>query len=192
MKDYYIVALSDILKKLGENTEKINSILKKFSCQKEQDLENFLYDKAIRYEKENIGKTFLILDKNKLNENIIEILGFYTIGHTSIDISEMSAGKRRKVLGNIPGRDNLTTVPAFLIGQLGRNDSCTKKELDGETLLREVYTTINKVVDLIGGNLIILECREHMFSKFYEKQGFKKLSNDLDENKLYTLYKKLK
>ena len=49
-----------------------------------------------------------------------------------------------------------------------------------------------KVYTLIGGNLLILECREHMYSKFYEKYGFKKLYDELDDNSLYTLYKKMK
>ena len=40
------------------------------------------------------------------------------------------------------------------------------------------------------GNLIVLECREHMYDKFYEGQGFKKLYDELNDESLYTLYKK--
>lgn len=31
----------------------------------------------------------------------------------------------------------------------------------------------------------------HMFEKFYEKQNFKKLYNELSKEKLYTLYKRI-
>lgn len=48
-------------------------------------------------------KLFLILDKEELDNSKFKYLVF-TIGHISVDISEISSGKRRKVLGSIPGR----------------------------------------------------------------------------------------
>ncbi len=37
----------------------------------------------------------------------------------------------------------------------------------------------------------MLECREHMFDKFYKDQGFKKIRNELNDDGLYELYKKV-
>ena len=76
-------------------------------------------------------------------------------------------------------------------GQLGRCDSYSKENLPGEIILKEAYAAIDRAIEVIGGNLLILECREHMFSKFYEKYNFKKLYDELD-NGLYTLYKKIR
>ena len=44
---------------------------------------------------------------------------------------------------------------------------------------------------VVGGNLLILECREHMYEKFYESQGFKKLYDEPNGEGLLTLYKKI-
>lgn len=50
MIDYKIVPLGEILSKEYEE-QLIEESFKKFSCQRESDLENFLLHKAIPYEK---------------------------------------------------------------------------------------------------------------------------------------------
>lgn len=191
MIDYKVISLRTLLDNLGENDTKLDNILKRFSCQNEKDLETFLHSKAIIYEKSNIGKTFLLVDEKELEDNNFKIIGFFTLGITSIDISNISSNRRRKMLDSIPGRDKLSSISAYLIGQLGRCDSYSKEKLPGEIILKEAYAAIDRAIEVIGGNLLILECREHMFSKFYEKYDFKKLYDELD-NGLYTLYKKIR
>lgn len=95
------------------------------------------------------------------------------------------------MLGAYPGRDTLKSVPAYLIGQLGRCDSYSSQQLSGNTILNECYNVISLASMIVGGNLIVLECREGMFSKVYEKLGFKKLYASLNEENLDTLYKKV-
>lgn len=190
MTNYIVVSLSDFAEELGQNKEKLSDIFKKFSCLREKDLENFLYSKAYEYEISDFGKTFLFFDKDEfLNENY-NIVAFFTIGYTSVDISAISVKKRRKMLGSYPGRDSLKHIPAFLIGQLGKNDAY-KSYLTGDTILKEAYSVIKKANVIIGGKLLILECREAMFEKFYEKYDFKKLYPEVDKNNLLTLYKKI-
>ena len=50
MKDYQIIPMGELLSK-GYNITKIEEALKKFSCQRETDLEDFLVNKSIPYEK---------------------------------------------------------------------------------------------------------------------------------------------
>lgn len=57
--------------------------------------------------------------------------------------------------------------------------------------MNECYHAISIAARVVGGRLLILECREGMFEKFYEKHGFKKLYDELSEDKLYTLYKQI-
>lgn len=190
MKDYIVVPLGEILDK-GYDNEKIENAFKKFSCQREEDLENFLVHKAITYQKAEYGKTYLCIDKEKLLNDEFVVMAYFTIAQRAVDISEMSAAKRKKVLGAHPGRDSIKHVSAFLIGQLGRNDDYTNDDLSGEQILKECYHAISMAAKIVGGKLLILECREHMFSKFYEKQGFKKLYEKLNDENLYTLYKKV-
>ena len=54
LKDYVVVPLGEIIDKEYDE-EKIENAFKKFSCQRETDLENFLMRKAIPYEKTNYG-----------------------------------------------------------------------------------------------------------------------------------------
>lgn len=190
MKDYCIVPMGEIINKEYDE-DKINTAFKKFSCQREIDLENFLMHKAIPYEKTNYGKTYLVIDSEKLSKGIFNVIAYFTIAQNSLDISILSNKKKRKVLGNYPGRDSLKSVPTYLIGQLGRSDEYTNTDLSGKTLLNECYHAISLAAKVIGGNLIVLECREHMYEKFYEGQGFKKLYDDVNEEGLYTLYKKI-
>ena len=185
-----VVPLGEIIDK-DYNEEKIKKAFKKFSCQREVDLENFLVQKAITYQKTEFGKTYLILDKEKLDNGEFVIMAYFSIATRGVDISELTPKKRRKVLGEYPGRDSLKTVSAFLIGQLGRSDDYTNDDLCGEQILKECYHVISMVAKIIGGKLLVLECREHMYSKFYEKQGFKKLYDKVNEEGLYTLYKKI-
>lgn len=190
MMSYKVIPLGEILGK-EYNREKIEEAFKKFSCQREHDLEDFLVHKAIPYEKTNYGKTFLCIDSDKISDGTFCVVAYFTIAQKSLDISSLAKKKKRRVLGEYPGRDKLSSVPAYLIGQLGRCDSYTREDLSGQQLLNECYHAISVAAQVVGGNLLVLECREHMFLKFYEKQGFKKLYDELNEENLYTLYKKI-
>ncbi len=187
---YRVIPLGEILNR-EYNQDKLNTAFKKFSCQREADLEDFLQEKAILYEKTNFGKTYLILDSAELENKNFVIAAYFTIAQKSVDISEVPAKKRRKMLGAYPGRDKLKSIPAYLIGQLGRCDSYSSQQLPGDVILSECYHAISLASRIVGGNLVVLECREGMFSKVYEKLGFKKLYTSLNEENLHTLYKKI-
>nr|DAE53241.1 MAG TPA: hypothetical protein [Caudoviricetes sp.] len=190
MIEYEIIPLGEILKKEYEQ-QKIENAFKKFSCCRETDLEDFLMHRAIPYEKTNYGKTHLFIDSRALSNGQFDILAYFTIAQNSLNISCLSTKKKRKVLGEYPGRDRLNTVPTYLIGQLGRCDQCPKEDLNGLQILNECYHAISLAARVVGGNLIVLECREHMFDKFYKNQGYKKLYDELNDEGLFTLYKKI-
>lgn len=191
MINYKVIPLGEILNK-EYNEQIIEQAFKEFSCQRETDLEDFLIRKAVQYEKTNYGKTHLIIDEDKLvKENKFVVVAYFTIAQKALDISALPKKKKRKMLGEYPGRDSLSAVPAYLIGQLGRCDTYSGNELGGQQILNECYHAISVAARVVGGNLLVLECRECMFKNFYEKQGFKKLYDDLNEEGLYTLYKKI-
>ena len=190
MKNYNVIPLGEILN-LEYSQTKIEEAFKKFSCQRETDLEDFLTYKAIPYQKTGFGKTYLCVDSEKLEQGEMSIMAYFTIAQKSVDITSLSNKRKRKVLGNYPGRDHLETIPAYLIGQLGRNDQYSNDDLSGEQLLNECYHAISMAAMIVGGNMLVLECRQHMFGKFYEKQGFKKLYDEVNDEDLYTLYKKI-
>ena len=159
MIEYLVVPMGEIVNK-GYDAEKIESAFKKFSCHREIDLEDFLVHKAIPYENTNYGKTYLLVDQKQLEGGKFRVLAYFTIAQKSLDISILSNKRKRKVLGNYPGRDKLESVPAYLIGQLGRCDTCSNEELSGQQILNECYHAISLAAKVVGGNLIVLECRE--------------------------------
>ena len=65
----------------------------------------------------------------------------------------------------------MNSISAFLIGQLVRADYCLRVEISGDNLLNVCYSYL-KGVSVFMGEDLFLECREHMFGKFYESQGF--------------------
>ena len=190
MIDYKVIPLGEILSK-EYDLQLINNAFKKFSCQRETDLENFLMVKAIPYENTNYGKTYLIIDNNELSNGNFVVIAYFTIAQKALDISTLGTKRKRKVLGEYPGRDNLKAVPTYLVGQLGRCDAYTSDSLAGQQILNECYHAISLAARVVGGNIIVLECRECMYEKFYKDQGFKKLYDELNEEGLYTLYKKI-
>lgn len=190
MKAYRVISLGVLLND-EYDISKVEQSFKKFSCQREVDLENFLIKKAITYERANIGKTYLLVDLDKLMQGTFSVMAYYTIAQRAIDISELSAKRKRKLLGDYPGRDSLKSIPAYLIGQLGRSDVYTSDEISGEQILNECYHSISIAAQVVGGNLVMLECRAKMFERVYKDKGFRKLYDELNEENLYTLYKKI-
>lgn len=191
MIDYIVVPLGEILSNRDYEQKKIEDAFKKFSCQRENDLEDFLNYKSIIYEKSDFGKTFLFLDKTELSNGNFVVIAYFTIAQKSIDLSGLSNKKKRKVFGEYPGRDSFNSLPAYLIGQLGRSDSFSGADLPGEVILNECYHAISIAARYVGGSVVILECREHMFEKFYKDKGYKLLYDSLNDQKLYTLYQKI-
>lgn len=190
MENHIVLSLRELLQE-GYDENKIIDSFKGFKCPLEKDLEDFLINNAIRYEKGNIGKTYLFVNSKELEESKFVVDAYVTLAIKSIDISAMSGKAKRKMLGNYPGRDAINNISAFLIGQLGRSEGCNSEEISGEDLLNECYAIFKQASELVGGELIILECREHMYEKFYEHQGFKKIRDSLNEDGLFELYKKL-
>lgn len=189
MSKYTVISLQDVLNNCERPT--IEAAFRNFQCTREKDLETFLVDKAIQYEQKGFGRTYLCLDNKAQRQNKLSIVAYFTISYTAIRMRAIPNSRKKKVVGSLPGRDNLEFAPSFLIGQLGRSDNYSNEYISGESLLCECYHMLSVAYNVIGGQVVILECREHMFEKFYQKCGFKKLYDDLSENGLYTLYKKI-
>ena len=190
MIDYFVISLGEIIRE-GYDNNIVENAFKRFSCQREVDLENFLVSKAITYENTDFGKTYLLVDTKLFEMGELSIIAYFTIAHTAVDISNLSKKKKRAALGNYPGREGLNFVSSYLIGQLGRNDAYNSSDLSGEQILNECYHAISLAALAVGGRLLVLECRECMYERFYEKHGFKKLYDELNSEGLYTLFRKM-
>ena len=188
--EYIVVSLTNILNFPNVNFEKIESAMKNFSCSKEKDLEKFLLGNSFNYERGDIGKTYFILDKEAMVKNAeLKIMAFFTVALTTLNLSTISNKRKKKIIGNYPGRDALTELPAYLIGQLGRNDAYSSSELSGSEIMNECANILTKCKNMIGGKIVILECKEDL-QKVYISYNFEKFS-DINDKGLYTYYKRI-
>lgn len=193
MKNHIVVSLSELIQSEKYDIEKINRAFERFECSREKDLRDFLIRNAIAYDQKGIGKTFLFLNLDRLGKDNPEFIvdAYVTLAIKGLDISCLTKAKKKRIFGSYPGVDRLSSISVYLIGQLGRADYCDKQEISGLDLLNECYFAFGEASKYIGGNLIFLECREHMFSAFYELNGFHKFRQELNSDNLFELYKKI-
>ena len=186
MIDYVVVSLADIINQY-EDLNVLEEAFQNFKCHREVDLEIFLRDKCLNYERAGNCRTFLLLDKKQLDDNSnLSIVAFFSTATTPLDISSLGKKVRKRLHGPIPLNKDVISV--FLIGQLGRNDLYSKDEMPGEVIIGECFAAIERAKQIVGGRILLVECREHLL-KFYEKHGFVGVSKSKDN--LYQLYKKI-
>ena len=123
------------LRKLLDEYEEIDIIemLKNFKSIRtsgiKNDIEVFLQEKAIKFEKSSISSTYIVFSKNN------EILGYFTIANRSLVIPkenfEVLSKTQQKKLGNSAAilRNGDLMTSSFLLGQLGKNYSDGVKNL---------------------------------------------------------------
>lgn len=153
-----------------------------FSCNLNTDVETFLKNKAIRFEKSSNSKTYLIL-----NDENGEILAYFSLSFKSIslDTTKISGTEIKKLDGM---SKNAKNIKVFLIGQLGKNSQIKNNCLNLKIIFSEIYGVISQVQSLIGGRVIILECENHpKLISLYESHGYKSI--DITEQEgLKTMY----
>lgn len=83
---------------------------------------------------------------------------------------------------------NSESVNAYLIGQIGKNDSVVDNQINLPYILEEAYTIIDKANQLVGGRVIILECEKaEKLVSLYQANGFNILIDNPAE-RLITMY----
>ena len=188
------------LRKLLNEYEEIdiNEMLKNFRSIKnsgtKNDIEIFLHEKAIKFEKSSISSTYVVFSVDN------EILGYFTIANRSLVIPKENFGilskTQQKKLGNsaaiLKNGDLMTS--SFLLGQLGKNYSDDIENLiTGRELLTFAYDLFLKIKELINVKYIWLECQnEPKLISFYQNFGFKMLESLTSEEGLKVMIMELK
>ena len=90
--------------------------IEKFTCQ-DEEVENFLKEKALEFDRRNKSRTYLLIDGD-IDEDII-IWGYYTLTLKSLKFANgLSNSKIKKIDGF---RSDVTETESILIGQLGKD-----------------------------------------------------------------------
>jgi len=161
----------------------VREVLSLFFCSKNSDVETFLRDKAITFEKASRARTYLILDEEALTDGKIDIIAYFTVSMKALNLREGISKNVRKHLDGLGNKQGSTFV-VYLIGQLGKNDNY-RSEIDGKELIAMAIATIKEAYDVVGGRYILVECEPVPgLKKLYEDNDFTFLQESLENDSL--------
>jgi hypothetical protein len=159
------VSLKEIID--AEREQKFVDSAKNFYCQ-DDEVENFLKEKALEFDKRNKSRTYLLIDED--NSEDIVIWGYYTLTLKSLKYNpDLSKSKIKKIDGF---RGDATEAESTLIGQLGKNYNY-KDKISGFEIIEYAMDDIYEIQRIVGGRVAFLECNNtEKILKFYEDNGF--------------------
>lgn len=173
--------------------EKAQELISIFNCEKDIDIENFLKEKAILFEKLGKSRTYFIFNED---EKEFKILAYFTLALQVLKLpEEFLSGRRTKALDGFSSKikgAKITEFPTILIGQVGKND-LYKELISGLEVMEYCLWTIFEGQAVLGGRIIMLECKDIPYIiDLYERFGFQKLEKDYEKGELLQMIKILK
>ena len=160
---------------MKNNSEEISILLltedypiKPFDCE-DEDLNDFLFNEAVSYQKELLATTFVM-------ENDKQTLGYYSLLNDSLQLKEemfTSKSQFKKFLRELmpyPKR-HLKTIPALKIGRLAIDKTFKGKGL-GSVIMANIISRCIKMNEEQACRLITVDAYKQAVP-FYQKMGFK-------------------
>ena len=183
------IALSSLIKVTGEDNELLSQVLSSFSCERDEDIENFLHSRAVEFEKLSKARTYLICDEEQISKeefylDQLKIYGYVAIALKILSVPEEWSNRKRKALDGLSAKihgEPIKDFSCYLIGQLSRNSKVSHDSISGKDLLQMAYDVIAAAVDAVGGRYMMIECREEKkLVDFYLANGFEEIQRSSD------------
>ena len=139
-------------------------LLSSFRCSAEPAAENFLKNIAVRHEKNSISRTYLMLELNGPDGNIVK--GFFTLA-----IKCLSLDERHCIPEDIFEQMNVDrkVAQAYLLGQLAKADGAEKGL--GKIMMKRALGIFSNGHEMFGCKVIRLDCKDKLIG-YYESCGF--------------------
>ena len=139
----------------------LRQILSSFSCNKDEDIENFLHSRAVEFESLSKARTYLICDENQLMEtnfclDQIVIYGYISIALKILSVPYDVSNRKRKEIDGLSAKihgEQIKDFSCYLIGQLSKNSSVQNNDISGAELLQAAYDVIMAAVDAVADKL---------------------------------------
>ena len=185
----FTLALKEIMNELED--DRLKNLLSSFSCVYDEDIQNFLHNRAIEFEKLSKSRTYLIVSEEQFENPEIAFDEFTIYGYISLAVKvftvpEETSNRQRQQLDGFSAKEHgkqISNFPCYLIGQLARNSNVPKNSISGADLLNFAYDIIAISVDAVRGRNILVECRNNKkLIQFYLDNGFDKISQVPDES----------
>ena len=167
------VSLNEIIG--TENEPKVLAAIAEFSCQ-DAEVESFLKEKAIEFDKRSKSRTYLLADGD--DDEKIVIWGYYTLTLKSLKFNTgLSNSKVKKIDGF---RSDVAETESILIGQLGK-DYLHREKISGFEIIEYALDDIYAAHRIVGSRIVFLECASNeKVIRFYRDNGFAHLQNSED------------
>lgn len=170
-----VVQLCDLLHEFGEESVE-RDLLADFSCPLNKDVETFLKDKAILYEKMGKSRSYIVLG---IDGDIMKFIAYFALTSRPIQFDEKLSNKaKKKILGTKFEANN--EISGILIGQLAKNFSNKNNILiTGKELFELAIHKVLKASQYIGGRVVYLECENNPnLRNFYENMELELYTDD--------------
>jgi len=160
---FSLFQLSEVLETHSSIT-KVKKLLKTFKCSKNLDLQDFLHNKALTFEKNLRARTYIYIDNNTK-----EVVAYFTVAISTLHTQSISSQTIKLLDGY---QNDVKTIPCFLIGQLGKADKFEKKKI-GEYILEDSVDIIDESHRSLGARFILLDAiNKDKLISFYQKNLF--------------------
>lgn len=184
-----LVPLQKVIAHFEEDKDLLEQFLSSFSCSQDKDIESFLHNKAVQFEKLSKSRTYLICNETEFQNNRLEqitIYGYISVTLKNLSIPDNASNRTRKSLDGFSSKIRvkpIRDIPCYLIGQLSRNSKVSKDSLNGSELICHACDVISQAVDAVGGRYVMIECRdEQKLIYFYRQNLFKEFARIPDKN----------
>ena len=136
-----------------DSPELLDHKIKEFSCVKDTDVELFLTNNSINYERKGLSRTYIYIAKES---NKAHIAAYFSIAITSTSFEGISKNRKANVLGFKPGRDTKDHFGGILIGQLARADGFCSTDINGTEMINHAEKIIEQGRYYLGGKIVYL------------------------------------
>ena len=166
--------LREFIDLLGEDRDL--QVLSSFSVKRNPDVENFIRNNAIAYEKSDNARTYLVTNEND------DILGYFSLALSVVDIPPgISKAMMKKMRGF--GRFSADSVPCYLLGQLARDDNAPRDYLMLRDFIDFAIEYVMVAKQYVGGRFLLIDCVDDLV-ELYENHDFIRINKTGDLNQL--------
>ena len=157
---------------------KPESDLKSFKCTN-NDLNDFLLNEALDYQKELLAKTYLVV-----NEDNGDVIAYFSLLNDTIRLEETSKATANRINRKIPNSKRRKHYPALKIGRLAVDSRYAGKGL-GEQILKSICLMFRHN-NRTGCRFLTVDALASA-SGFYENKGNFRFFSDEDEEDITRL-----
>ena len=136
------------MNRVAGDIDLLRHILSSFSCIQDEDIQNFLHNRAIDFEKLLKSRTYLVIDEQQFEhadfklKNLI-IYGYISLAVKVFTVPETTSNRQRQQLDGFSAKEHgkqISNFPCYLIGQLARNSNVPKEILVEQSYYKFLIT----------------------------------------------------